>query len=255
MTGATGAPLLEVRGLCAGYDGVAVVHDLDLTVAEGEVVVLLGANGAGKSTTLLTISGLLAPLGGEVRFAGQVVGTGRRRRAAAAAALARAGLVQVPEDRGLFADLTVDEHVRLARRRDVPEAHVASVMDRFPALADLGDRRAGLLSGGEQQMLALARALVARPRLLLVDELSLGLAPIIVGRLLPVLREIADETGVGMLVVEQHVALALSVAHRAALLSRGRVVVSGTAAELSTRLAELEAGYFGEGSMAPTPPT
>jgi branched-chain amino acid transport system ATP-binding protein len=256
VTATTGGPVLEVRGLHAGYEGVAVVHELDLIVDEGEVVVLLGANGAGKSTTLLTISGLLAPLGGEIRFAGQPVAIGRRRRrAAAAAALARAGLVHVPEDRGLFADLTVDEHIRLARRREVPEAHVASVLGRFPALAGLGDRRAGLLSGGEQQMLALARALVARPRLLLVDELSLGLAPIIVSRLLPVLREIADDTGVGMLVVEQHVRLALSVAHRAALLSRGRVVVSGAAADLSSRLAELEAGYFGEGAAGPRPST
>ena len=235
-------PLLQVDGLVAGYDGVPVVHGIDMVVDAGEVVVLLGANGAGKSTTLLTLSGLLPALGGEVRFAGQPV-TQRRRGTAPAVRLARAGLCHVPEDRGLFADLTVAEHLRLSRRRGEGSA-TDSVPDRFPALARLADRRAGLLSGGEQQMLALARGLASRPRILLVDELSLGLAPLVVRDLMPVLRQIADEDGVGVLVVEQHVQLALSVADRAYLLRRGRIALSGSAAELAARLDEVEAGYL-----------
>ena len=239
-------PILELRSLRAGYEGVPVVHDVDLTVAPGEVVVLLGANGAGKSTTLLTISGLLSPLSGEVRFEGESITAGRRRGVGAAAALARRGLLHVPEDRGLFVDLTVAEHLRLARRRSSTDADVAATLERFPELRRLLDRRAGLLSGGEQQMLALARALVPGPSLLLVDELSLGLAPMIVARLMPVLREIADDQGVGMLVVEQHVGLALSVADRAYVLQRGRVVVSGAAAEVAGQLDAVTAGYFGD---------
>ena len=243
------APPLEVRGLTAGYDGVAVVHGLDLTVASGEVVALLGPNGAGKSTALLTISGLLAPLEGEVRVAGRRVG-GRRRATAAAAALNRDGLLAlVPEDRGLFFGLTVAEHLRLARRRN-DAGCVDAVLDRIPELGGLLDRRAGLLSGGEQQMLAVARALVGRPRLLLVDELSLGLAPVVVQRLLPVLRDAADETGCGVLLVEQHVALALSVADRGCLLQRGRIAVEGSATQLADRRIDIEASYF---ASAPEP--
>jgi branched-chain amino acid transport system ATP-binding protein len=242
------APLLRLSGLSAGYGGVAVVHDVDLEVAAGEVVVLLGANGAGKSTTLQTVSGLLPALGGEVRFDDEPVVVGGRRSAAAAASLARAGLVHVPEDRGLFPDLTGHEHLRLARPRGGTRADLETVMSRFPGLERVASRRAGLLSGGEQQMLALARALAARPRLLLVDEMSLGLAPLIVRRLLPILRQIADDEGAGVLLVEQHVRLALSVADRGYLMQRGRIVMTGTAVELDERVDELEAGYLGEGA-------
>lgn len=239
-------PALELRRLTAGHDGVAVVHDVDLTVDPGKVVVLLGANGAGKSTTLLTVSGLLPVLGGEVRVDGAVVGApGRRRSLGRAAALARAGVVHVPEDRGLFPDLTVREHLRLTRRNERSLAD-AEVLDRFPALAPLRGRAAGLLSGGEQQMLALARALAAGPRVLLVDELSLGLAPLVVEALLPLLREVADEHRIGVVLVEQHVRLALGVADRAALLQRGRVVLEGPADELAGRLEAVEAGYLGD---------
>lgn len=236
---------LEVRGLTAGHDGVAVVHELDLRVEPGEVVALLGPNGAGKTTTLLTIAGLLAPMAGAVWVAGRAVGARRRAATAAAAALNRDGLLAlVPEDRGLFFGLTVREHLRLARGRNGAD-RIDAVLDRIPELVDLLDRRAGLLSGGEQQMLAVARALVGRPRLLLVDELSLGLAPLVVQRLLPVLRDVAGDSGCGVLLVEQHVALTLAVADRALLMQRGRIALEGSAAQLAGRLSDIEAGYFG----------
>ena len=241
-----GAPLLALRGLHAGHDGVAVVHDVDLTVAAGEVVALVGANGAGKTTTLLTVSGLLAPMSGTV----EVFGSRRRRRTAAGVwGLARQGLAHVPEDRGLFFDLTAAENLRLGRPRRGPSVDLDVVLGWFPALEPVLDRRAGLLSGGEQQMLALARAVVGRPRLLLVDELSLGLAPIIVERLLPVLRTIAEETGAGILVVEQHVGLVLALADRAYLLAGGRIAFAGPAADLADRADLIELGYLGDAAV------
>lgn len=242
--------VLELQGLAAGYGGVAVVHDLDLTVAAGEVVALLGANGAGKTTTLLTVSGLLTPLAGTVTVLDVSSGVagrpfGRRRPGAAPWSLARRGLAHVPEDRSLFFDLTAAENLRLGRRRRGPGLDLEQVLDWFPALVPVLDRRAGLLSGGEQQMLALARAVVARPRLLLVDELSLGLAPRIVESLLPVVRTIADETGAGVLLVEQHVDLALAAADRAVLLSGGRTAWAGPADVLAADRDLLERGYLG----------
>lgn len=238
-------PLLALRGVSAGYEGVAVVHDVDLTVGPGEVVALVGPNGAGKTTLLLTVSALLRPLAGEVQVFGAA--TRRRRRSVGAVwGLARQGLAHVPEDRGLFFDLTTAENLRLGRPRRGPVVEMDVLLDWFPALSRVLDRRAGLLSGGEQQMLALARAVVGRPRLLLVDEMSLGLAPIIVEGLLPVLRSIADETEVGVLVVEQHVGLVLSIADRAYLLSRGRVAFEGPAAGLADRADLIELGYLGD---------
>ncbi|MFM7270516.1 MAG: ABC transporter ATP-binding protein [Actinomycetes bacterium] len=241
--------VLVARGLDAGYDGVAVVHGLDLVVDAGEVVALLGANGAGKSTTLLTVAGLLPPIAGTLLVLDEVVhdegGRGRHVRRSALTRTwkrARRGVALVPEDRGLFPGLTVREHLRLVptRRADAPDP-----FELFPPLAPLRDRRAGLLSGGEQQMLALARALATAPRLLMVDEMSLGLAPIIVERLLPMLRDAARRTGTGVLLVEQHVAMALEVADRATVLARGVAVASGTAAELANRRDLLEASYLG----------
>lgn len=248
MTG--GEAVLDVRELVAGYDGVAVVHGLDLHVDRGEVVALLGANGAGKTTTLLTISGLLPRLGGSVEVLGEAVALRRRPRAATVIGLARRGLAHVPEDRALFADLTAGENIRLGQSRRSTDADLDRVLDLFPALRPILDRPAGLLSGGEQQMLTLARALVSQPRLLLVDELSLGLAPIIVEALLPVLRSVAAETGAGVLVVEQHVNMALAVADRAYVLDRGRLVATDIAAVLAADPDRLRAGYFGQSRPA-----
>lgn len=238
------ATLLELQGLTAGHGGIPVVHEVDLTVSAGEVVALLGANGAGKTTTLLTISGLLPSIGGSISVFGEAVHTGRRVRTSGVWGLARQGVAHVPEDRGLFFDLSVAENLRLAKPRKGP-ADRDGVLMWFPALAAVLDRKAGLLSGGEQQMLALARAVLSRPRLLLVDEMSLGLAPIIVEGLLPVLRSIADETGAGILLVEQHVSLALSISDRGYLLSGGRVAHHGTAAELAADAERIEASYLG----------
>ena len=238
-------PMLDVRGLVAGYDGVPVVHGVDLQVGTGEVVVLLGANGAGKTTILLTVSGLLPALDGEVWITDELAVSPKRRRSLGrAAAWARRGLVHVPEDRGLFPELTVVEHLRLVRRSERSPTD-AEVWERFPVMARVRDRRAGLLSGGDQQMLSLARAFLSGPRGLLIDELSLGLAPIVVQSLLPLVREMADVHGIGVLVVEQHVRLALEVADRAVLLQRGRVALDGTATELSAQLEAVEASYLG----------
>jgi branched-chain amino acid transport system ATP-binding protein len=226
---------VRVEGLSAGYAGVPAVRGLDLHVDEGEVVALLGPNGAGKTTTLLTLSGLLKPLAGRVEVLGKQVEHGKPHRTA------RRGLGHVPEDRSIFFDLTVAENLRLGRRR----GSTGDVASWFPALAPLMKRRAGLLSGGEQQMLALARALSSNPKVLMVDEMSLGLAPIIVERLLPVLRRIADETGVAVLLVEQHVQMSLGIADRAYVLNHGELVMSGTSAEMGKHRELLEMSYLG----------
>ncbi len=238
------SPLVDVRGLAAGYDGIPVVRDLDLRVEPGEVVALLGPNGAGKTTTLLTLSGILAPLAGEAIVLGARVSGRRPHR------IARRGVAHVPEDRALFFGLSSQQNLRLGnrdRRGDIDEA-----IAHFPQLRDLLGRRAGLLSGGEQQMLALARALVSRPKLLLVDELSMGLAPIIVEQLLPVLRNVADRTGAGILLVEQHVHMALEIADRAYVLVHGTVVHEGPADELAGSAELLESSYLGA-ATADTP--
>jgi branched-chain amino acid transport system ATP-binding protein len=231
--------VLAVGGLNAGYGSLAVVRDLDLRVDAGEVVALLGPNGSGKTTTLLTISGLLSPLGGTIEYLGEDIAGHKPYK------LAQAGLAQVPDDRGLFPGLTVSEHLEIGvRRRDRSEA-VERVLGWFPALRALLDRRAGLMSGGEQQMLALAQVLLRDPKLLMIDEMSLGLAPIVVENLLPIVRSIAEESGCGILLVEQHAPMALEVADRAILLNHGEVVAAGTAAEVSADWDALLAGYLG----------
>jgi branched-chain amino acid transport system ATP-binding protein len=235
---------LAVRELFAGYRGVPVVREVNLEVRPGEVVALLGPNGAGKTTTLETIAGLNRPISGTIELSGESVG------GKPAHVLARRSLALVPEGRALFPGLTVREHLRLAggRRsgRSRPAAAEEELLEMLPELRKCLGRKAGLLSGGEQQMLAVGRALVTRPRLLLVDEMSLGLAPVIVERLLPILRRAADELGSSVLFVEQHVALALEISDRAYVLTHGRIRLEGPAAELRERRELLAASYLGE---------
>ena len=230
-------PVISVRGLAAGYAGVAVVRDLDLTVAAGEIVAMLGPNGAGKTTTLMTIAGALQPIAGEIDVLGERA-VGRPSHV-----LARRGLSLLPQDRGLFPQLTVAENLRLRHRRG-SKVGADAVVEWFPALRRLLSRRAGLLSGGEQQMLALAGQVVSGPRVVLIDELSMGLAPVIVDAILPIVRRISGELGVGVLLVEQHVAAALDVADRAVVLVHGRVVVDREAGALQEDRSLLEAAYL-----------
>ncbi len=230
--------VLSTQGLTAGYDRLPVVRDLNLRVDAGEVVCLLGPNGAGKTTTLLTLAGALPPLGGTVEVLGEPLGKARADQ------IARRGLAIVPEGRGLFFKLTVAEHLRLRHHRK-SSVDVDGLLDTFPALRPLLSRRAGLLSGGEQQMLALAGALAADPQVVVIDEMSLGLAPIIVEQLLPVVRRIAEERHAGVLIVEQHVQAALHVADRGYVMAHGEVVAQGTALQLRQEAETLQASYLG----------
>jgi branched-chain amino acid transport system ATP-binding protein len=247
----TSGHALAVRDLHAGYRGIPVVREVTLEVRPGEVVALLGPNGAGKTTTLETIAGLNRPISGTVELSGENVG------GKPAHLLARGGLALVPEGRALFPGLTVHEHLRLAGGRGQRPAGgrrgpgtgqrpEEELLEMLPELRKCLSRKAGLLSGGEQQMLAVGRALVTRPRLLLVDEMSLGLAPVIVERLLPILRRAADEMNTSVLFVEQHVALALEISDRAYVLTHGRIRLEGAAAELRGRRELLAASYLGE---------
>jgi len=230
--------LLSVQGLRAGYAGVAVVRDLDLHVDPGEIVALLGPNGAGKTTTLLSISGLLPTIDGSIDLFGRPISERRPHT------LAGEGLAHVLEDRSLFFQLTVEENLLLGAPRKEGKQGIELAVEYFPALRRILNRRAGLLSGGEQQMLAIGRALVSKPRLLMVDEMSLGLAPIIVESMLPVIRRLADE-GAGVLLVEQHVHLALDVADRGYVISHGDLLAEGATDELRANEELIRTGYLG----------
>jgi branched-chain amino acid transport system ATP-binding protein len=221
-------PLLELEGVEARYGAVQALHGVTLTVDERQVVAVLGANGAGKTTTLRAISGTVRR-GGTIRFDGKALPRSPE-------AVARLGIAHVPEGRGTFAELSVDENLRLgayARRdRTGYDRDVEELLRHFPWIEERREQQAGTLSGGEQQMLALARAFVARPRLILVDEPSLGLAPLLVRQIFDVLRTWIEEHGMSALVVEQNANVALEHSEHAYVLEVGRVAVSGTADEL-----------------------
>jgi branched-chain amino acid transport system ATP-binding protein len=219
---------LEIRDVSAAYGPVRALDGVSLSVAEGEIVALVGSNCAGKSTLMKTVMGVVRPERGSVTFAGtSLLGL-------AVEDIVRRGVVLVPEGRGILASLTVRENLRLGayHRRDARvAADLDQVAERFPVLARRLEQKAGLLSGGEQQMLALGRALMARPRLLLLDEPSLGLAPVIVANIFDIIASLARE-GVTVLLVEQNAAEALRLAHRAYVLETGRVVLEGKASDL-----------------------
>jgi branched-chain amino acid transport system ATP-binding protein len=222
------AALLEAEGLTAGYGQTAVLHGLDFAVEERGVSALLGANGAGKTTTLRAVCGMVRA-GGQVRLAGE------RLNGLATEEIARRGVAHVPDGRGTFMELTVEENMRLGaytrRDRAGVEADFERVFGYFPRLKQRFRQQAGTLSGGEQQMLAISRALLLRPRLLLLDEPSFGLAPLVVQEIFAIMRRIREEQGVGILLVEQNASLALDFADRAYLLETGRIVVAGRAAD------------------------
>ena len=220
--------LLQVEKLTAGYGMAPVLFDVDLELSQGELVALIGANGAGKSTLLGALSGLVRVSSGSVRFAGRSVTALRPE------AIVASGLVHVPQGRRLFGTMTVERNLLLGayRRRDAQvRDDVQRILQYFPALGDKLDREAGTLSGGEQQMVAIGRGLMGRPKLLMIDEPSLGLAPKVVDRVMEVVKAI-NQDGTAVLLVEQDVVLALEIADRGYVLENGRIVMSGPAAEL-----------------------
>jgi branched-chain amino acid transport system ATP-binding protein len=221
-------PLLELQHVEARYGAVAALHGVSLAVEDGAIGALLGANGAGKTTTLRAISGL-------VRKAGEVVFAGRRIARYSAERIARLGIAHVPEGRGTIGELTVRENLRLGahlRRGRAVKQDIATVYGYFPILEEKQDQPAGALSGGQQQMLVLGRALMARPKLLMLDEPSLGLAPIVVREIYAVLERLNRERGLTVLVVEQNASVALQASSTAHVLESGRVVLHGSSAEL-----------------------
>ena len=223
------APLLEVRDLHAGYGPTEVLHGLDFTIEEGSITALLGANGAGKTTTLRALCGM-------VRTSGEVLFDGQRISGKATEDIVRLGVAHVPDGRGTFTDLSTEENLRLGAYARRERGSLAGDYERmyrlFPILAERRHQQAGTLSGGQQQMLAVARALMLRPRLLLLDEPSFGLAPLVVKEIFEVMREINREQKVTILLVEQNAAMALRLADQAHLLETGRIVLSGASRDL-----------------------
>ncbi|MDX6656301.1 MAG: hypothetical protein QOH62_1094 [Solirubrobacteraceae bacterium] len=225
------APVIAVRGMSTGYAGQPVVHDLSFEVQPGEIVCLLGPNGAGKTTTMLTLSGELPLLAGEIEIDGRVTKEPLHRRA-------RRGMSYVTEERSVFKGMSLRDNLRVG---GVDPADATAL---FPELGKRMSVRGGLLSGGEQQMLTLARALGRKPRILLADELSLGLAPLVVDRLLKAVREAADQQGTGVVMVEQHAHKALKYADRAIVLRRGHIELDLSGDEARQRIDEVERAYL-----------
>ncbi|HRJ49371.1 MAG: ABC transporter ATP-binding protein [Phycisphaeraceae bacterium] len=237
--------MLTISNLVVNYGAIRALHGVSLRVDRGEIVTLIGCNGAGKSTTLRTVSGLLRPVSGSIEFEGQPI------TRMAAHTIVRRGLAQAPEGRGIFANMSVEENLDLGAyaRPAADRARIAEDRERalglFPRLRERLKQNAGTLSGGEQQMLAIARSLLANPRLLLLDEPSLGLAPQVVSTIFKIIREI-NQAGTTILLVEQNAHMALQVAHRAYVLQVGRIVMEGDAKELASH-DEVRRAYLGLG--------
>lgn len=235
------ADMLEIKDIHVYYGAIHAIKGVSLTVRQGEIVTLIGSNGAGKSTTLRTVSGLLKPKEGDILFEGESI-AGRP-----AQSIVKLGISQVPEGRRIFANMTVMENLELgAFTRDDSdgiEADMKMVFERFPRLLERKEQAAGTLSGGEQQMLAMGRALMSRPRLLLLDEPSMGLAPLLIREIFSIIVDI-NKTGTTVLLVEQNANMALSIAHRAYVLETGRIALSGDAKELAAS-EEVRKAYLG----------
>ena len=235
------ADMLEIKDIHVYYGAIHAIKGVSLTVRQGEIVTLIGSNGAGKSTTLRTVSGLLKPKEGDILFEGESI-AGRP-----AQSIVKMGISQVPEGRRIFANMTVMENLELgAFTRDDSdgiEADMKMVFERFPRLLERKEQAAGTLSGGEQQMLAMGRALMSRPRLLLLDEPSMGLAPLLIREIFNIIVDI-NKTGTTVLLVEQNANMALSIAHRAYVLETGRIALSGDAKELAAS-EEVRKAYLG----------
>lgn len=233
--------LLEVRGLCVRYGAIQALHAVDMVVRQGQIVTLIGGNGAGKTSTLRAISGMIAPSAGSVRF------DGREITGVASHQIARMGLSHAPEGRGVFANMSVSENLDLGAYARRDKAGIAADREKalalFPRLKERLTQAAGTLSGGEQQMLAIARALMARPRLLLLDEPSLGLAPQVVQTIFRIIRDI-NMAGTTILLVEQNAHMALRAAHQAYVLEVGRISMSGPAGTLAAS-DEVRRAYLG----------
>jgi branched-chain amino acid transport system ATP-binding protein len=236
-------PVLELRGLSAGWGRAPAIREVDLSVMPGEIVTIIGANGAGKSTTLMAVSAILRPMSGQVLYQGQDIAS------IAAEKLPSMGLCQVPEGRRIFPRLTVAENLEMGayfrRDHDAVRRDLDHIFSLFPRLKERAAQHGGTLSGGEQQMLAIGRALMGRPKLLLLDEPSLGLAPLIVEHIFHIIRRVNEEEGMTVLLVEQNANLALKLAHRGYVMETGRIAMSGAGQELLEN-PEIRKAYLGE---------